>query len=138
MRIKSIELTPRDAVDIVIGAIEGGTGYWAECRGYRWRNWYKDGGESGLSPDMLRDIPRDEVLVEVREDAELADPERSPNSWFPITIEELERGVSLALARYPHLFSTLSGSGDDVELDLDAIGCDVITQLTVFGRVVYG
>ena len=140
MRIEKVSLTPRDATDIVIGAIEGGIGYWGECREYRWKRWYIDAdAEFGTENyEKLRDIPRDEVLVLVREDADEVDPERSPNSWYALTIEELERGVGLALAQYPHLFTAMGGRDGDVEFDLDATGCDVIVQMTVFGKVIYG
>jgi len=108
MKIKALELTAKDATDIVIGAIEG------------------------------RDIPRFEVLVRIKEDADQVDPERSPNDWFEITTANLEVGTALALERYPHLFNGFSGENGDVEMDLDATGCDVIFQMTVFGTVVYG
>ena len=140
MKIKALELTAKDATDIVIGAIEGGTGYWAECKDYRWKNWYVDPtakyGEANY--EKLRDIPRFEVLVRIKEDADQVDPERSPNDWFEITIANLEVGTALALERYPHLFNGFSGENGDVEMDLDATGCDVIFQMTVFGTVVYG
>jgi hypothetical protein len=137
MKIKALELTPKDATDIVIGAIEGGTGYWAECKNYKWTNWYLDNGES-LDPKMLRDIPRFEVLVRIKEDEEQVAPERNPNDWFEITIANLEVGTALALERFPHLFNGFSGENGDVEMDLDATGCDVIFQMTIFGTVVYG
>lgn len=140
MRIKEIELTARDAVDIVIGAIEGGTGYWAECKDYRWRDWYvdPDAGYGSEDHDVLREISRFEVLVRIKEDADQVDPQREPNDWFEITIANLETGVAQALGRFPHLFNAMGGVGADVEFDLDATACDVIFQMTVFGEVVYG
>lgn len=139
MKIKSIELTAKDATDIVIGAIEGGTGYWAECKDYRWTEWYEPntGIGGGVHTDLLKVIPRDQVLVRIREDEDQTEPERNPNDWFEITIENLERGVALALERYPHLFNAMGGSDGDVEMDLDATGCDIIFQLTMFGVLTY-
>jgi len=140
MKIKALELTPKDATDIVIGAIEGGTGYWAECKDYRWKNWYiaPDAKYGEENYNKLRDIPRFEVLVRIKEDKDQVDPQREPNDWFEITIANLEVGTALALERYPHLFNGIGGSEGDVEFDLDATGCDVIFQMTVFGEVVYG
>jgi len=133
-KVTAVELDAKDATSIVISAIEGGTNYWAECKGYKWSSWYVDVdakyGEENY--EKLREIPRDEVLVYIREDADLVDPERG-NKWFGITIENLEKAVCTALTTHTHLYEFRDG-----EIDTDATGADVIFQLAIFGEVVYG
>ncbi len=138
-KITAVQLDAKDATSIVISAIEGGTGYWAECKGYKWRNWYTDGGAS-LDDKFLRDIPRDEVLVWIREDEEnpeFEEPQNEGNPWLGITIENLEKALCIALNKY-------DGSGNnlfnfrDGQIDTDATGADVIFQIAIFGEVVFG
>jgi hypothetical protein len=133
-KITAVQLDAKDATSIVISAIEGGTNYWAECKGYKWSSWYVDVdakyGEENY--DKLREIPRDEVLVYIREDADQVDPEDGQN-WFGITIENLEKAMCTALAEYSHLYTFRDG-----EIDTDATGADVVFQLAKFGNVVYG
>ncbi len=131
-KIKEVLLDAKDATSIVISAIEGGTGYWAECKGYKWRNWYTDGGES-MDDKFLRDIPRDEVLVWIREDEDNGETYRDSNEWFGITIENLEKALCTALATHGRLYQ-FRGQ----EIDTDATGADVVFQLAIFGEVVFG
>lgn len=134
-KITAVELDVKDATSLVISAIEGGTGYWAECKGYKWRNWYVDAdakyGEENY--DKLREIPRDEVLVWIREDEENGETYRDSNKWFGITIENLEKALCTALATHGHLYQ-FRGQ----EIDTDATGADVVFQLAIFGEVVFG
>ena len=85
MKILAIELTNEDAADIVHGAVEGGTGYWAEVRNYNWSSWYeKDPNKSTheYTAERIRlDLPDDFVFVEIREDDEQVEPERVNNTW---------------------------------------------------------
>ena len=133
-KITGLQLDAKDATSIVISAIEGGTNYWAECKGYKWKNWYVDADApyGHENYDKLRDIPRDEVLVSIREDADQVEPEAG-RAWFGITIENLEKALCTALMTHTHLFSFRDG-----EIDTDATGADVVFQLAMFGEVVYG
>jgi len=134
-KITGIQLDAKDATSIVISAIEGGTNYWAECKGYKWKSWYVDAdakyGEENY--DKLRDIPRDEVLVYIREDADKVEVEGG-RKWFAITIENLEQAMCLSLSEgYGSMFEFRDG-----EIDTDAWGADNLFQLAKFGKLVYG
>jgi hypothetical protein len=129
MRILAVELEPKDVVDIVHNAIEGGINYWGECKGYKWSEWYV--GDS-LS-ELRTDLPDDYVYVYVREDEDQGDPTRDPNTWVPIRKEDVARGLALALAKHPHLYTAR-----DNELDTDATGAEVVIQYAIFGELVYG
>lgn len=133
-KITELQLDAKDATSIVISAIEGGTNYWAECKGYKWKSWYVDADApyGHENYEKLRDIPRDEVLVSIREDADQVEPEAG-RAWFGITIENLEKALCTALMTHTHLFSFRDG-----EIDTDATGADVVFQLAMFGEVVYG
>lgn len=132
MKITQVVLEPKDAVNIVVGAIEGGTGYWAECKDYRWKAWYE--GEA-LNDENLRDIPRDEVLVRIKEDEDNGEPSRDNNDWFEITTENLEKAVCAVLnSKYAH---TISFMGYGEEIDVDATGADIIFQYAMFGELVF-
>ena len=142
MKITGLRLTNEDAADIVHGAIEGGTGYWAECRNYNWKDWYeKDEKRSTetYTAEKIKDLPDDYVFVEIREDAEQVEPERFSASWIPLTRENLEKGVIALFENMPHLIHGVSNRGEgDVECDFDATSCDVIVQYAIFGDVIYG
>jgi hypothetical protein len=137
MKITSVVLEPQDAVDIVIGAIEGGTGYWAECTDYKWKRWYVNPDAKFDDPDhdKLRDIPRDEVLVRIKEDEDNGEPTRENNDWFEITTENLERAVCAVLnSKYAH---TISFADYGEGIDVDATGADIIFQYAMFGELVF-
>ena len=142
MKINSITLTNEDAADIVHGAIEGGTNYWAECRNYNWQDWYeKDPLRSTPRYDgeRIKDLPDDYVFVEIREDEESLGEEVKDAQWYKITKHNLEKGVIALIENNPHLIHGVSHRGNgDVEFDFDATSCDVIFQYAVFGEVVYG
>ncbi len=143
MKINSITLTNEDAADIVHCAVEGGTNYWAEVKGYNWKDWYEKNpiqkSEHYVSERIKLDLPEDYVFVWIREDDEQVEPEREKNLWFPLDRKALEKGVIYLIENLPHLIHGVSNRGDgDVEMDFDATSCDVIVQYAVFGEVVYG
>jgi hypothetical protein len=137
MKITSVVLEPKDAVNIVIGAIEGGTGYWAECTDYKWKRWYvnPDAKYGEEDYEKLRDIPRDEVLVRIKEDEDNGEPTRENNDWFEITTENLERALCAVLnSKYAKQVS-FEDYGDGVDVDAD--GADIIFQYAIFGELVF-
>ena len=136
MRILAVELETKDVVDIVHNAIEGGNNYWGECKGYKWTEWYEPDPERSQGEvkfERVKALPDDYVYVYVREDAEQGDPTRDPNTWVPIRKEDVARGLALALAKHPHLYTAR-----DSELDTDATGAEVVIQYAIFGELVYG
>jgi len=143
MKINSITLTNEDAADIVHCAVEGGTNYWAEVKGYNWKDWYEKNpiqkSEHYVSERIKPDLPEDYVFVWIREDDEQVEPEREKNLWFPLDKRALERGVIYLIENLPHLIHGVSNRGNgDVEMDFDGTSCDVIVQYALFGEVVYG
>jgi len=142
MKITGIRITDEDAADIVHGAVEGGTNYWAEVKDYNWKDWYEKDEERSregyVAERIKRDLPKGFVFVSIREDAEQLDLEEEPK-WVGLRKDDIERGVIGLIERYPHLIHGVSSRGDgDVEFDFDATSCDVIVQLALFGEVVYG
>ena len=134
-KITGLQLDAKDATSIVISAIEGGTNYWAECKGYKWKSWYVDADApyGHENYDKLREIPRDEVLVYIREDADQVEPEAG-REWFGITIENLEKALCQGITEgYGGLYEFSHG-----EIHTDANGADNIFQLAMFGELVYG
>jgi len=135
VKILQVQLEPKDLIDIVYCAIEGGINYWGECKEYKWSTWYVDNDAPFGTENYgkLKDLPDDFVYVYVREDDRQLDPTRDPNTWVPIRKADLERGFALAFAKHPHLYHARDG-----EVDMDATGGEVIIQYAVFGELVYG
>jgi hypothetical protein len=106
--------------DIIVGAVEGGTGYWAQVSGYHWS---------------------DDEPAETR--ATLHDMEDS--ATFALTIEDIARGLAMIVDERGEfrLNDQLRSSIvlADRENDggyIDADCADVIAQAACFGEVVYG
>jgi hypothetical protein len=135
MKILQVQLEPKDLVDILHCAIEGGINYWGECKGYKWSTWYvnNDAPFGTEEYGKLADLPADFVYVYVKEDDRQGEPTRDPNTWVPIRRADIERGFALAFANHPHLYQARDG-----EVDMDATGGEVIIQYAVFGELVYG
>ena len=108
--------------DITITAVEGGTGYWAECRKYN----HKDG---------------ENVTVELREEDNSKDD--SPTQWFPINNAVIEKGIEIVLSdetkvhrSYKNNIRNASAYNDSCEIDAEL--ADMIVQCAMLGDVVYG
>ena len=138
MKVTKVKLEVTDAVDIVTTAIEGGINYWGECKGYDWKSFYENYDDTKYLMDQVyRDIPRNEILVSVREDLDASGedkPVTDGNPWVGITIQNLEDAVCEVLnSKYAHLITIT-----DNEIDVDATGAEVIFQFVVFGDVIFG
>jgi hypothetical protein len=140
MKVLKVSLSNEDVAGIIHTAVEGGTNYWGEVRGYKWTTWYEPDPEKSYDDEYgsykaerVKGLPKDFVFVEIREDEDLTDPERKPNTWFPLTREAIERGVCMVLENHGHLINIRDG-----EIDTDAYGADAIVQMAVFGELVYG
>lgn len=125
--------------DIITGAIEGGTGYWAKVYRYKWV-----------------DLPPAEVnaLIVTEEDCEASDewiaahPGSSNKDWLSehgklINCDLIARGIGRIVRREVGVNSTIRGyilygnaENDAGEIDADA--ADVIVQAGLFGELVYG
>lgn len=102
--------------DVVIGAVEGGTGYWAQVVEYR----HSDG-------------PARATLVDLDDDTES----------YHVTTDVVAHGIYVILSPVFQIGDTLramirQASLEDDAGQLDAEACDVIVQAGLFGRIVYG
>lgn len=108
--------------DVIIGAVEGGTGYWAVARKYNPEKGY----------------------VELADEEELADGRQE---WLVVTPEVIYNGLhQLSKARVNPRIATAIGKAWAEATDgdvyaagmLDADDADVLTQIGLFGEIVYG
>jgi hypothetical protein len=108
--------------DIIIVAVEGGTGYWAMCKDYQ-----PDYGSVDL----------------IEEDYYVVDAEAKDLPWQTINMDSIEEG--LAKIRDPEFqinhelrSMILEASDENDPCDIDAEGADVIVQAAMLGDIVYG
>lgn len=109
MKLVTIQVTHEELADIIITAVEGGSGYWALFARYH----------------------PDEGTVDVMEDEDSgALPERI---WHTIGPDRIAHGMTIAGEKYPHqLANWLRDRIGDAET------ADVFLQCAVFGELVYG
>lgn len=118
--------TERDRfyADILIGAVEGGTGYWAAVSGYHW---------SDEKPATTR-----ATLHELNDEGTAFD-----GPAHDVTVETVRRGVNAVISGDVHVNAQLRNTIRDAaeELDggeIDAEAADVIVQAGALGEVRYG
>lgn len=110
------EVTLQDLNDILMAAVEGGTGYWAEVRDYR-----HNGGAN-----------QDQTTVEFREeDQESAEKP----GWHRVSAMDL-----LAILPEIHKHSNQAATWNVAEIveNHDGEIADIAVQLVIFGQVIYG
>lgn len=125
---KTPSATDQMYFDLFTTALEGGIGYWSQCSKYRWSN--EDGSEDVRG------------FIAVIHDADEWD-EDEPTTWV-VDRKVIARGYQLA-ARTPEGLK-LRWSVErppfiitkDVDWDFDADDADMIVQLGLFGRTIYG
>lgn len=112
----AFNVTGQDIEDIIVAALEGGIGYWAQLDNTT-PDW--QGKPSGMPVSLYATqlLLQGHTLV-------LTDEE--DNKGFALTLPHLLKGIGL--------FVRSGGSIDDV----DACGADAIIQYSVFGELVYG
>lgn len=105
--------------DVLITAVEGGTGYWAACSGYFWDDDSPEDARVTLHPEDVQD---ENHLV---------------------TVETIAKGIALIRTNTVLLNSTLrkwiveADRENDAGM-IDADGADVIVQAALFGEIIYG
>lgn len=107
--------------DIIIGAVEGGTGYWAEAQGYRWS------GED--------EYPATVELVDITEQGGKRvrlDVVTVANAMFRVANDPLFNVNPTIRGHVVYALATNDAG------DCDAEVCDVIAQAAAFGEIVYG
>lgn len=103
--------------DVITGAVEGGTGYWAQVSGYHWSD-----DEPATTRVTLHDMDDGKV--------------------YPVTIDTVEQGIE-RIKDPAFEIGSLRGVilAADVTLDageIDADAADAIVQAGVLGEIVYG
>jgi hypothetical protein len=121
--------------DLIITAVEGGIGYWSECRNYRWKN--AAGDEIAAS-------------VEIREVDEDGDP---CGEWVTITpatiakaMSSLSRGAGWAPPEatrptpewWTRKWRQAYREAGEGTFDFDASDADTIVQIAALGVLTYG
>lgn len=104
--------------DVIIGAVEGGTGYWAQVSGYHW------------SDD---DPSATEVIFHDMEDG----------TEYPMDIDKVASAIGKLRAggvqvNATTLASILEGDKENDGGMIDAGDADIIVQVACFGEIVYG
>lgn len=109
--------------DVLVAAVEGGTGYWAQVSGYRWSD---DNPETG------------QATFHVLDDDGIASGDR-----HLVNLETIATGISRIVqndvqvrADLRAVIAEASRENDGGLVDADA--ADVIVQAALFGQVVYG
>jgi hypothetical protein len=105
--------------DVIITAVEGGTGYWATAADYHWSDDEPTTTRVKLTPEDDREA---EYLVDIDVIAK--------------GISEIKREVHSCRSDIRE--SILAGDRDNDAGVIDADGADVIVQIALFGEVVYG
>lgn len=140
MKITGFELTVGEILNVAHGAVEGGSTYWAETKGYRWSGpdgWYTDSEKHGDLGSKPKELADDFVLFHIAEaDNRLSDEEAEHGLgvWHAITVGDIRRGALIAMNKVPHLFEV---RGDEFA-SRDAWGDDAIVQCAVYGDIIYG
>ena len=117
--------------DLLIGAVEGGSNYWASFR--KDPNFAKFIAESGESP--LSTLEGEEYAPQYDIDHSqycLRICDEEDNTTYNVTLESLIQGLNVMANRYPRHFKDVITENHDAETS------DVFIQCSVFGEIVYG
>jgi len=121
--------------DVMCSAIEGGIGYWAEVKDYKWGSSegpYKLGWNL---PDAERGS-YSQAEVRVADDYEVG-------PWLSLTFTAIERGIKrLSTGEYnlnqDMMDCILDGSATNEAGNIDGPCADVIVQVALLNEIVYG
>lgn len=101
-----------DIMNLLIGAFEGGSGYWAT---------FSPLGD--YPPNKLSDLYGKMVVKNIEEDGK---------PTYLLTKEKIQKGLELFVEKEPRHFSDFQSGNDD------AVTADVFLQMCVLGEVIYG
>lgn len=118
--ITNVTVTPEQVTNLLTGALDGGSTYWARKvtkERFNGAEWASEAPMAGGSFVLLHDEPdmNDDTLCETRIDREAC-----------------EVGLQVMATDYPRHFADLLNENDD------ACTADVFLQCICFGEVVYG
>lgn len=118
-----IEITERTIESVLYSAFHTGIGYWARIVDYTECERME---EAVLAPDSF-------VQIEIR--PQLRDGlGRDVVITKPLNRETIAAGLRLMAATYPRHFADMLGGN----MNCDATTGDVLVQLAVFGKIVFG
>lgn len=117
------EITDEDLQNIVIAAVEGGIGYWAQCNEYHWEN-----------------VTPIETVTRLRL-AEAKDADRARGAGFTDDYE-WDRPLTLDPAKLREAITKRAAwKGQSIRAWIeghDSIEADVVVQLATLGEIRYG
>lgn len=132
--------------DIITGAVEGGTGYWASVAEYKW--------EGRAAKDVYAVLLEEDSADDVRAFAELfasangrkiklSELLEEAGGIYKLDIDAVAKGIGKIKRGEVALNATLKATilEADAENDaglIDAEGADAITQAALLGELVYG
>lgn len=118
--------------DIIITAVEGGIGYWAQAKDYKW------------------DVPNPaDTTVTIRETEDSVEFD-GPGKWITITIDDIAAAygkinkgsiedAEQAVRIHSSMIKHLRDAYREIEAgDIDALDADAIMQIAALGEVIYG
>lgn len=130
--------------DIIIGAIERGTGYWAEVLRYKWQDLAPKDVNAVIVDQEDSDIQRKLIELRDKRGGNLSVNEALDQKLaHKLTIDTIASGIGKIKSGKVPLGSYLKGMVllGDSENDagnIDADGADVIVQAAIFDDIVYG
>lgn len=132
--------------DVIIGAVEGGTGYWASVASYRW----EDRPAANIYAVLIDEEQEDDVraFAELFASAhgrkiKLSELIDECDGIYRLDIDAVAKGIGLIVRGEVGVRSDLKAliaqaSRENDAGDIDAEGADVIVQAALLGGVVYG
>ena len=127
----NVEVTNETIKELLIGALEGGSNYWAIFR---------------AEPDYVKSVTREDIETYNMEISQYYYPEYSiehPNFRLQVrdvedegthlvTLKDLEESIRIICKKYPNHLKSI------IEEDWDAETSDALLQCAIFNEVIYG
>ena len=130
--------------DIIIGAVEGGTGYWACVSEYK----HPDDNPAATYAVLHEALDDDDESVDSIEGGfghypahmlAILGPPRYEAAGKRIDVDVAARGLSVLCAEHTGIGNALREANRENDAgQLDANDCDCIIQAGLFGQIVYG
>lgn len=127
----SVDIPTSTIRDLLVGAVEGGSNYWATFR---------------LDPNFTKSVTESDKAAYVEQEGGeycahydvknsnycLRVSDAEGGSTYNVTFDSFVNGLSVMANRYPRHFK------DVITLNFDAETSDVFVQCAVFGEIVFG